>query len=199
MSERKKYHSAIRSRRLIHQAFLELLREKPFEKITVTDIVNRADINRSTFYAHYPDVRGLVEALVEKGINESLVIIKNMDFQDALADPAPFLRELICVGQGYMEICRLMGKSYFMLELAERIKASMLDKALTSEDIPLQVRQSDAFRIQAIFFIGGILNIYQQWMLGGLDCSVDDVTAQLVAMIVGTPFRNLAQLDFDSR
>ena len=65
MAERKEYRSAIRSRRLIHQAFLELLREKPFEKITVTDIVNRADINRSTFYAHYPDVRGLVEALVE--------------------------------------------------------------------------------------------------------------------------------------
>ena len=198
MAERKEYRSAIRSRRLIHQAFLELLREKPFEKITVTDIVNRADINRSTFYAHYPDVRGLVEALVEKGINESLVIIKNMDFQDALADPAPFLRDLICVGQGYMEIYRLMAKSYFILELTEKIKASMLDKALTSEDIPIHVRQSDAFRIQAIFFIGGILNIYQQWMLGNLDCSVDDVTAQLVAMIVGLPFRNLTQLDFES-
>ena len=189
MAERKEYRSAIRSRRLIHQAFLELLREKPFEKITVTDIVNRADINRSTFYAHYPDVRGLVEALVEKGLNESLMIIRNMDFQDALADPAPFLKELICNGQGYMEIYRLMGKSNFMLELTEEIKALMLDKALTCEGIPLPVRQSDAFRIQTTFFIGGILNIYQQWMLGGINCSVDDVTAQLVAMIAGTSFQ----------
>ena len=195
MSERKEYRSAIRSRRLIHQAFLELLREKPFEKITVTDIVDRADINRSTFYAHYPDVRGLVESLVEKGINESLMIIRNMDFQNALADPAPFLKELICVGQGYMEIYRLMGKSYFMLELAEKIKALMLEKALACEGIPLQVRQSEAFRIQATFFIGGILNIYQQWMLGGLNFSVDDVTAQLVALVVGTPFRDSQELD----
>ena len=30
---------------------------KDLSKITVTDIVNRADINRATFYAHYPDVR----------------------------------------------------------------------------------------------------------------------------------------------
>ena len=57
MGERKVYKSALRSRKWIRQAFMELLREKDFEKITVTDIVNRADINRSTFYAHYPDVR----------------------------------------------------------------------------------------------------------------------------------------------
>jgi len=75
MAEKKEYRSAIRSRRLINQAFLELLREKPFEKITVTDIVKRADINRSTFYAHYPDVRGLVEVLLENTINRSLALI----------------------------------------------------------------------------------------------------------------------------
>ena len=188
MSQRKEYRSAIRSRRLIHNAFLELLREKDFERITVTDIVNRADINRSTFYAHYPDVRGLVEALVEKGMNDSLKIIRNTELQDFFKDPAPFLRELICVGQEYMELYQLMGKSNFALELTEQIKASMLDKALTSEDIPFQLRSSEAFRIQTVFFIGGILNIYQQWMLGGLRCSVDDVTEQLAAMIVGNPF-----------
>ena len=197
MSERKEYRSAIRSRRLIHQAFLELLKEKPFEKITVTDIVNRADVNRSTFYAHYPDVRGLVEALVEKGMDDSLKIIRNADLQDIFKDPAPFLRELICVGQEYMEIYRMMGRSNFALELTEKIKASMLDKALTAEDIPIQIRGSEAFRIRAIFFIGGILNIYQQWMLGGLNCSADDITEQLVDMILGIPSRNRGWLDLE--
>ena len=48
MAEKKEYRSAIRSRRLIRAALLELLQEKKFEKITVTDIVKRADINRST-------------------------------------------------------------------------------------------------------------------------------------------------------
>ena len=35
--------------------------ERNLQKITVTDIVTRADINRATFYAHYPDVRGVTE------------------------------------------------------------------------------------------------------------------------------------------
>lgn len=45
------YKSAIRSRRMIQHALVELLQEKELDKITVTDIVTRADINRGTFYA----------------------------------------------------------------------------------------------------------------------------------------------------
>lgn len=57
------YKSAVRSRTLIKRAFLELLREKSIDKITVTDIVARADINRGTFYAHYDDIDSLRKAV----------------------------------------------------------------------------------------------------------------------------------------
>ena len=60
MSVKKNYRNAVRSKKMIRQACLELLQEKPCEKITVTDIVARADLNRSTFYAHYPDICGSV-------------------------------------------------------------------------------------------------------------------------------------------
>ena len=45
----------------ISKTFFELLKEKDYNKITVTDIVNKADLNRSTFYAHYLDVRTITE------------------------------------------------------------------------------------------------------------------------------------------
>ena len=59
--ERKKaeYRSAIRSKRMIKQAFLSLIKEKDISKITVTELVERADLNRATFYAHYPDIYGV--------------------------------------------------------------------------------------------------------------------------------------------
>ena len=41
MREKAEYRSSIRSRRLIRQAFVELLQEKELEKITVTDIITR--------------------------------------------------------------------------------------------------------------------------------------------------------------
>ena len=60
MEEKKMYRNAIRSRQMIRSAFMELLQEKPYEKITATDIIHRADINRSTFYLHYENTCDLL-------------------------------------------------------------------------------------------------------------------------------------------
>ena len=40
---------------MIRNSLLELLSTKPIAKITVTEICERAGINRATFYAHYTD------------------------------------------------------------------------------------------------------------------------------------------------
>ncbi|MCP4541806.1 MAG: TetR family transcriptional regulator, partial [Chloroflexi bacterium] len=50
---------AVRSKRLIIGALRELLLEKDYKKISVSDIVERADIGRATFYAHFEDKRDL--------------------------------------------------------------------------------------------------------------------------------------------
>ena len=185
MEQKKQYRSAIRSRRMIRQAFLELLREKPFERITVTDIANRADINRSTFYAHYPDVRGMIEELMSDVINSSFELIKNVEISDIFKDPKPFLQELMAIGEENMELYRLLGKSDFAIQQVEKMKTVMLEKAATSVDIPESIRQSSAFRIQISFFIGGILNTYQQWVQGNLDCSMEEIAQQVGYLIQG--------------
>ena len=61
------YRSAVRSRRLIKQAFADLLQEKPLDRITVTDVVQRAGINRGTFYAHYADIPDVIDHLIGEG------------------------------------------------------------------------------------------------------------------------------------
>lgn len=49
--------SAKKTRNLIKTTFIELLNEKKsFNKVTVTELVKRADITRSTFYTHYDDI-----------------------------------------------------------------------------------------------------------------------------------------------
>lgn len=47
--------------KIILEAFLALIREKPVSRITVTELVKKAGINRTTFYKHYLDVPDLLE------------------------------------------------------------------------------------------------------------------------------------------
>lgn len=61
-----------RTRALIEQAFNDLLAEKPFQSISVQDITQRAEINRSTFYAHFVDKYALLEASIKQTFRQEL-------------------------------------------------------------------------------------------------------------------------------
>jgi AcrR family transcriptional regulator len=54
-----------RTYRLVSSAFAELLVEKPYEEILVQDILDRADIGRTTFYAHYFDKEDVLNSIIE--------------------------------------------------------------------------------------------------------------------------------------
>ena len=53
--EKKKDLRVIKTKKMIYTALVELMKEKTFEEIKVSDICEKALINRSTFYAHYED------------------------------------------------------------------------------------------------------------------------------------------------
>lgn len=58
--------SFIRTDKAIMQAFMELLKEKSFEKITVQDILDRTPVTRATFYAHYHDKYEIAERMQQQ-------------------------------------------------------------------------------------------------------------------------------------
>ena len=61
-----------RTRKLLQQAFKELMAEKPFRDITVQDIADRAEVNRATFYAHFEDKYALLGYMVRDDLQDEL-------------------------------------------------------------------------------------------------------------------------------
>jgi AcrR family transcriptional regulator len=55
----------MRTRKALGDALIELMLEKRFEHITVQDILDRANVGRSTFYAHFPDKESLLLSEIE--------------------------------------------------------------------------------------------------------------------------------------
>ena len=61
----------------ICDAFLLVLKEKGIEKITVTDIIKRAGIVRSTFYNHYENIPALITAVEDKTIQDIFTLMED--------------------------------------------------------------------------------------------------------------------------
>ena len=67
------------TRQTIKETFLELLKQKNFTKITVTEICKISEINRGTFYLHYYDIHDVLEDILND-IDRHMEIFRNVKF-----------------------------------------------------------------------------------------------------------------------
>jgi AcrR family transcriptional regulator len=61
-----------RTRKLLQQAFKELMEEKDIASISIGEITDRATVNRATFYAHFPDKYVLLDSIVRESFQQRL-------------------------------------------------------------------------------------------------------------------------------
>ncbi len=59
-----------KTKKAIKEAFFDLVSEKTFEKVAISDIADRAMINRATFYLHYQDKYDLLSSLENEVLND---------------------------------------------------------------------------------------------------------------------------------
>ena len=71
---RKEDLRIIKTKQSIKESFIELVEVKGYNRVSVTDIVNKANINRNTFYLHYEDKEDLIKQL----LNDSAVKIGSL-------------------------------------------------------------------------------------------------------------------------
>ena len=66
------------TRQTIKDTFLELLNQKSFTKITVTEICKNAEINRGTFYLHYYDIHDVLSDILNDMTQDMLTTVDHL-------------------------------------------------------------------------------------------------------------------------
>ena len=71
---------AKRTKEALIEAFLELIEDEDFDKISVTDLVEKCGISRQTFYYHFEDVQAMIRWAFD---NETKAVCEADDMSDA--------------------------------------------------------------------------------------------------------------------
>jgi AcrR family transcriptional regulator len=83
-----------RTQKLLHQALVSLLAERPYETITVKDILERAEVGRSTFYMHFHDKDELLVSGIRQVLHSAHEQAAHSDGEGLLAFSLPMFEHI---------------------------------------------------------------------------------------------------------
>lgn len=156
-----------RTRDALGDALVALMQEKPFDTITVQDVLDRANVSRSTFYMHYSDKDDLLMSDADEFFEAiSIALSQHGDISDRvfpvqeffthLADVQPFFKALVKSGkfQENMELAR----GHFARGIERRLAELPRGRSIPPNELP------------AIAFThaGALLSLLTWWLDRGM-------------------------------
>jgi len=165
-----------RTRALLQNALMSLMIEKGYESITVQDIIDRADVGRATFYAHFADKQSLLSSRLEdlraRLLQEqrgALTTVRNgahvLGFSRAMLQHAseslPLWRKLAGEESGAFVLARIH---------------EMLAELVRNDVAAMGCTQRGAEREALIQYLtGGFVALMTWWLNAGAKLSVDEI------------------------
>ena len=181
-----------KTKKAIFDALMELVMEKGYSSVSITDIVKKADINRNTFYLHYSSKEDLIVKMFEDAsakMNEALgtfVYFNSYKIEE--------IKEIqICVGvrnllkyvKEKIEFYRVIIKDHSLqkyLEDSFNKSKEYISKYLCISDMKTNIVFEYAYN--------GMMGIFKQWILYEQTSIVS--TAKIVAKL---SYANLCQIN----
>ena len=151
-----------KTRKAIQNAYLNLLKQKGTEKITISDIAREADIDRKTFYLHYDSTEDIIRDYAEEKTKELLARLTIRSFFSLSFDRKIFAKEVNSMLAEHLEFCRMVAGNpslgFFWNEV-QNVAVDIL---------------SD-LKIQVSFFVAGAMYVYQRWLRDEIPCSMEEL------------------------
>ena len=156
---------AQQTKNAIRRAFIQLLNERPLDKISIKDIAEKGAVNRNTFYAHYQSPEELLEEIegeLMSRLRSSIDGAFRTDSFEAL------LQEICHLIEENADLCKVIlsenGASDFLASVIRVTHDSTMEKwraqgiAISEERLEMLYR----------YCIGGSVIIIRDWVNGGL-------------------------------
>jgi AcrR family transcriptional regulator len=186
MAEAKEDRRVQRTRLTLRSAMVSLIRERGFETLTVQDIIDRADVGRSTFYSHFRSKEDLLEGSVAM-LRASLKKFQ-LRAQAATATSEErlfvFSHELIAHAHDHRDVfAAMIGKrsgTLFETQL-RRMIADLVRDDLESV-LPRRGRDRMRLEVTTQFIAGGLLGLLVTWLNEMPEVTVDDLDARFRRM-----------------
>ncbi|MCI1726894.1 MAG: hypothetical protein LKM35_04305 [Lachnospiraceae bacterium] len=171
MKVQNKNASSAKTRALIRKTTIEMMAEKrDLRKISVSELVQRANIHRTTFYAHYSDIYEIVEELENETIQQ---LFEGRENIHTSAEAEVFLKEMLSYFKSreddYKMILISDDPMRFLKKLSKMIKDT-LKKCVSTNQL---ASKKLYLYLQIDLFVDGMAEEFIRYFRGNSSYSID--------------------------
>lgn len=153
------------TKKAIVDSFWTLLDEKPYDKITVKDIVDRCQISRNTFYYHFHDIPELLETSIKSDTDDIICTYAKLDSPFECMNY--FIENCSRRKKAILHIYRSLARNYFISELEKIARYAVtryVDIVVADQPISKEAKELVVYFYKCLF-IGVILD----WLESGME------------------------------
>jgi len=173
----------------------ELMSEKPLKNITITDLTERADLNRGTFYLHYRDIFDLLEQNEIEMLQEISAIFKKIDpsvFTEYYSKnkPYPPLVEIFDWFKNNLDFGKALLGPHGDISFLDKMKLTMKDE-IYSKHRGINKNSNNAIYNEYLYdyIIFGFLGIIKQWVHSNAAIPPKEMAVMFVKIALNGPFK----------
>lgn len=192
----------IKTKKLIKTALSELIQEKGFDHVSITDLTQRANINRGTFYLHYQDKYDLLEKFENEVLDDIntnaenfIKSIKDIDFlgEDFSNEIKPFINKVFTyIKENYIIMKVILGPKSDM-RFQNKIKKA-LNILLTEKGWDNYFDSQNTFVSKDYFIsylVSAHIGVIRQWIDSGMNESAENMAEMISKMFFLGPFNSI--------
>ncbi len=151
-----------RTKGLLQSSLLELMKTKPVNSITIKELVDFADINRSTFYLHYHSIYEILEEMEQDLLDQVCQVFDQYPDDYNEEDSFPFISAMLRIVFDNMETCNILLSPKYDTGFTEKVQA-LLDQKVAER---MQHVLGSDFKVSSYlssFYIAGCMGMLQTW------------------------------------
>ena len=179
-----------RTKQVISECFLELLKEKTVSRITVTEICTMASINRATFYKHYLDVPDLQATLENEILSDFASFLQNCRFSSNVKYKTVLI-EMLTYLQRYGSRFYLLCSGNAGSELPAKAFQLINDFAFPIMRQKLPMGEDEKAKLLYQFLTHGCGALLVSWLRGEDKLSIEEI-AELIMQISGAAVQSVS-------
>ena len=173
----------VRTRKAIRQAFLTLMQETEYQKITITGIAREADIDRKTFYLHYQSVEDLANEIVQDEADRIVrTCLDSLEGSDGSENVVDLFKRLSLGLAPDLKSMKLIA-SHTPYELVLKKLESSLTASLIEQDTLGLKKLGPYLDFCVAYFSAGLVAVIRRWILDESEIPLEDI-AQVTHSLV---------------